>query len=152
MAAVAVTVFNFHSCSKYEDNNGLSLRSKTGRLTGTWEVVKINGQSPSVYFANALNAYGYNVSTDIDMEWEIESNNDISNELSGTINISYGSYSYNTPINTADNGEWEWGTNKESIEVDWNTAGSVEFEIKKLTNSEMKLENESGVEYEFEKQ
>ena len=32
----------FASCSKYEENEGITLKSKTNRLVGTWSLVEIN--------------------------------------------------------------------------------------------------------------
>ena len=49
LAATLVTVLNFQSCSKYEDNPAFSLSSKKSRLVGEWEVVRVNGQSSSQY-------------------------------------------------------------------------------------------------------
>jgi uncharacterized membrane protein len=128
LAAAAVTIFNFQSCSKYDDNSGIHLKSKKSRLTGEWEVVKINGQSPSSYYG-----------MDVEMIYEVESDGDLEYSLS------VGSYSYSL------SGEWEWEDNKEAIKIEVN--GSVsELEIKKLTNKEMTLEDSDGDELEFEKQ
>ena len=158
LAAAAVTVLNFQSCSKYEDGPAFSLRSKTSRLTGEWEVVKIDGQSVSRYFEEYFASYlgsSYSFSVNANITWEFESDGDISNNLSGSVDISYSyygtNYSYSTPLNSTDNGEWEWEDNKESLDIDWNTAGNVEVEILRLTNDELIVETSDGVEYEFEK-
>ncbi len=37
----AVTVILFHFCSKYDEGPGLSLRTKTSRITGIWDVEKV---------------------------------------------------------------------------------------------------------------
>ena len=51
LAAAAVTVLNFQSCSKYEDGPAFSLRSKNSRLVGEWEVLlKIDGQTVGSLF------------------------------------------------------------------------------------------------------
>ena len=47
LAATMVTVLNFQSCSKYDDNPAFSLSSKKSRLVGEWEVVKVDGQTSS---------------------------------------------------------------------------------------------------------
>ena len=47
LAATLVTVLNFQSCSKYDDNPVFSLSSKKSRLVGEWEVVKVDGQTSS---------------------------------------------------------------------------------------------------------
>ena len=120
LAAAAVTVLNFQSCGKYEDGPAFSLRSKTSRLVGEWEIVKMYGQNvPS----------GYNFSM------EFESDGDLT-------------YSYSF------NGEWEWEDNKESIDIQINTgygSSSTEFEVLRLTNDELVVEDENNQEWELEK-
>ena len=137
LAAAAVTVLNFQSCGKYEDGPSFSLRTKKARLTGEWELVKINGQSP----AQAMGYSGANV----DISWEIESDGDLTTKM----DISYGGQSYSYSYS----GEWEFSGDKEELEVKIN--GSItEYEIKKLTNKESKFEYSVGgssIEYEFEK-
>ena len=156
LAAAAVTIFNFQSCSKYEDNDGLSLKSKTGRLTGDWEVVKINGQNPETYLSNQLlggytgsSYYSFSIDN-LKMEWEFEKDGDFEQAINGDISLSFYGSSISYPLNYSFDGEWEWEDNKETIEVEV-SGSSEEFEIKKLTNSELKIEDENGVEYEFEK-
>ena len=158
LAATLVTVLNFQSCSKYEDNPAFSLSSKKSRLAGEWEVVKINGQTVESYFEDyftSLSSYSIDV-VNADVTWEFDKDGDVSNELSGTVNMTMSSYygqtySYTIPLSETDNGEWEWEDNKESLDIDWDNAGQVEVEILKLTNQELKFENETGVEYELEK-
>jgi hypothetical protein len=138
LAAAAITVLNFQSCSKYEDGPAFSLRTKKGRLVGTWEVVKVNGQNISSYS-------GYNV----DMEWEFESDGDF--KVKQTISYSNGGYGNNS-YSYSSSGEWEWENNKEEIEIKVN--GQVlDLEIKQLTSNEMKLDMDyyTSTEYEFEK-
>jgi hypothetical protein len=179
LAAAAITIINFQSCSKYDDNSGLHLKSKKGRLTGEWEVVKIDGQSPETYFSSTNNFYGNNYPTtytanNVEMIWEFESDGDFKNESKidrtttgwnrvGNWYTNYGysnySYTYEPFTNNSvseDNwkGEWEWEDNKEAIEIDRSYGSysySSEFEITKLTNKEMTLEDSYGNEWEFEK-
>ena len=158
LAATLVTVLNFQSCSKYEDNPAFSLSSKNSRLAGEWEVVKINGQTVENYFEDYFTSYlgsSYSFDVNADITWEFDKDGDVSNEISGTVNMTmsyYGTtYTYAYPLSETDNGEWEWEDNKESLDIDWDNAGQVEIEILKLTNQELKFENETGVEYELEK-
>ena len=131
LAAAAVTVLNFQSCGKYEDGPAFSLRSKTSRLVGEWEIVKMQGQNvPS----------GYNFSM------EFESDGDL------TYSYSYSYYGYN--YNYSFNGEWEWEDNKETIDIQINTgygSTSTEFEVLRLTNDELVVEDENNQEWELEK-
>ena len=130
LAATLVTVLNFQSCSKYEDNPAFSLSSKKSRLVGEWEVVRVNGQSSSQYFGP-----GYTYT------FEFEINGDF--EMGYSYNYGGTTYSYTY------SGEWEWENNKEEIEIELN--GYVQdFKIKKLTNKELKLEYDND-EWEFEK-
>ena len=127
LAAAAVTVLNFQSCGKYEDGPAFSLRSKTSRLVGEWEVVKMQGQNlPS----------GYEISM------EFESDGDL------TYNYSYSYYGYN--YNYSFSGEWEWEDNKGSIEIDIN-GYNLDFEILRLTKDELVMEDNSNQEWELEK-
>lgn len=48
-------------------------------------------------------------------------------------------------------GEWEWEDGKSVIELDYDDAGKYEFEILRLTNKELWVENESHIEVYFEK-
>ena len=123
LAATMITVLNFHSCKKYDDGPSFTLRSKKGRLTGEWELVKLDGQSITGY----------------DIEWEFEKDGDFSQSYS----YSSSSYSYS--------GEWEFSSDKEEIEIQMNgSSSSTDFEIKRLTNKELTVEYD-GDEWEFEK-
>ncbi len=113
MAATLVVVINFSSCKKYDDGPSLSLRTKKSRLAGEWEVVEINGQSQS----NS----GY------DMIWEFEKDGDFK------FTYEYGSYSYSM------SGDWEFESDKEVLELQLD-GDNVEFDIKRLTNKELWLE------------
>jgi hypothetical protein len=137
LAAAAVTVLNFQSCGKYEDGPGFSLRTKKARLTGEWELVKINGQTPE-------QALGYSSGYSVDVSWEIESDGD----LSTTTNISYGGQSYSY----SQTGEWEFSSNKEDLEITID-GSKEELEILQLKNKESKFKTKTGttIEYEFEK-
>jgi hypothetical protein len=124
LAAAVVTVLNFQSCGKYEDGPGFSLRSKTSRLTGEWEVVRVGTTS---YPDN-----GYS------LEFEFEESGDFSLTLSDP---SYGSYSYI--------GDWEFASDKENLEII--VDGDLEiYEIKRLTNDELWLEDELNQEWRLE--
>ena len=125
LAAAAVTVLNFQSCSKYEDGPAFSLRTKTSRLVGEWEVVRVDGQNSNAYFGPGYTYY-----------FEFESDGDFEMKYDYSYNgITY-SYSYG--------GEWEWEDDKASVEVQMDGYGGItEYEIKKLTNSELTLVNKT---------
>ena len=129
LAATAVTVLNFQSCSKNEDAQGETgplYLFKTIRLTGEWEVVKL---------------YGQNVPSGYEITMEFERDGDLTYSYSYSFyGISY-SYSYD--------GKWEWKDNKKSIEIELG-GYTMEFEILRLTNDELVMENNNG-EWELEK-
>ena len=136
LAATLVTVLNFQSCSKYDENPAFSLSSKKSRLVGEWEVVKLDGQSSNQYFGP-----GYTYTFEFEKDGDFE--------------FGY-TYSYGTYTNSYSyNGEWEWENNKEEIEIEIN-GYVIDFEIIKLTKQELILEDKSGQgfsggEIEFEK-
>jgi len=125
LAAAVVIMLNFNSCGKYDDGPGFSLRTKTARLVGEWEIVKIDNQRPDGEFIA-----------------EFEDDNDLDITYSYTNNGSTYTYSMK--------GEWEWDSNKENIEVEID-GDFMDWEVKRLTNSELWFEDESKIEYEAEK-
>ena len=127
MAAAIVTILNFHNCTKYEDNPAFSLSTKKSRLVGTWEIVKVGG-------------YSYSSSSDIYF-FEFERDGDFEQ---GYIEDDGSIYAYG--------GEWEWEDNKKILEIERNSYYGyvLKFQIKKLTNKELKLEL-NGEEWELEK-
>ena len=125
--ATAVVIFNLTSC-KYEDGPNLSLRTKTSRLTGEWEVKFIDGE-------------GFGGS---DSELIIEF------EKGGNLNYSgkYSYYGYSNEFNYK--GEWEWIDGKEKIEVIVDR-DKTEWEVTRLTNEELEFKDEDRDKWELEK-
>lgn len=124
--ASAVIIFNFSSC-KYEEGPKISLRSKKARLVGTWEVKSIGSTN-----------LGSNFGIDI----EFEKDGDL------VITSTYSYYGYTGT--DSQKGSWEWEDGKESVELNID-GGLYEFKILRLTNSEMKWEDEDREEWELEK-
>ncbi|MFY0644905.1 MAG: copper resistance protein NlpE N-terminal domain-containing protein [Bacteroidia bacterium] len=124
--ATAAIVFNFSSCT-YEDGPTISLKSKTGRLVGEWEITQFAGE---------------NVPSGVEYEMEFEKNGDFA------FHITYDYYGYSYSYDSE--GEWEWGSGKESVELDLD-GDTYEFQIKRLTNKELWMEDEEGDEWEMEK-
>ena len=135
LLAVFVLTFSYTGCKKYPDGPAFSLKSKTGRLTGTWKIVESNGEIPSDY----------------DIYLIFEKNNDFKEK------VEYDGGSYTV------NGSWSWGDKKESVIIevdDYNrpqiksVTGSdneQEFEILRLTNKEFWFKDDDD-EYKAEKQ
>ncbi len=84
-------------------------------------------------------------------EWEVQEidgdddyDRTLEFERDGSLEWSDDGYSYR--------GEWEWEDDKEVIKIDLdNRSYDFEFEILRLTNREMILEDENGDEWELEK-
>lgn len=123
LAATIVTVLNFSSCSKYEEGPMFSLRTKKARITGEWEIVRIGTE---VYPQN-----GYS------LEMEFEKDGDLK------YTYSYGTYSY-TYL-----GEWEFSSDKEELDIIFENQVQS-FEIIKLKNDEVWLEDPQNLEWRLE--
>jgi hypothetical protein len=125
LAATVITVLNFQSCSKYEDGPSFSLRTKKARLVGEWEVVRIGDET--------YPQEGYT------LEMTFEKDGDLD------FKYSYGTYSYTSA------GDWEFSNDKEELELTLDNE-IVTFEILRLTNKEVWLEDESNQEWRLEAQ
>lgn len=125
--ATAAVVFNFSSCGKYEDGPSFTLKSKTARLVGEWEVDEIDGEPTG---------------SDFNIEMEFEKDNDVT----VTFEYSYYGYSYDY----SNKGEWEWADNKEVVEVTFDNDDPIEFEVKRLTSDEFWFDYD-GDEWKLEK-
>ena len=124
------------SCGKYDDGPGFSLASKKSRLTGGWELEK--------YKVNGISQDISNMSLDI----EFEKDGDYNTSAVTRVTDNYG-YSYNYTYFTS--GDWEFSADKEEIEFEDNDGDKFDWEIKRLTNKELWVEDEYGDEWEFEK-
>ena len=126
------------SCSKYEDGPLISLRTKKARLTGTWNLEKINGTSPA-----------------LGEQWEFEFENDGDYT---EYQISVDSWN-GTLSQTSTTGEWKFKEDGEELYLQHSGGGEL-FLINRLTMDELILEdfgyispfgNSEWIEYEFEK-
>tara|TARA_B100001287_G_scaffold120175_1_gene101240 strand:- start:1866 stop:2276 length:411 start_codon:yes stop_codon:yes gene_type:complete len=120
ISAVGLTL---SGCGKYDDGPGFSLRTKKARLVGEWEAVQMGNE--------VLPQNGYGI------EWEFEKDGDFK------FTYNYGTYSYSY------SGDWEFSSDKEDIEIEFD--GTIQdFEIKRLTNKELWLEDPDNQEWKFE--
>lgn len=99
-------------CKKYDDGPTISLRSKTSRLTGNWEIVNNNG--------------GFN---NVEQYIQFDENG----AYQHIIQDNYG-------ILTNEVGNWEWANDKKNLIITVDTP--LEVEIKRLTNSELWFESD----------
>ena len=126
------TVIGIAGCSKYEDNPAISFSTKTQRLTGDWEVTKFQD-------SDGLNMIGNG--SEMDLEFDKDGDFDMKQYYDG--------YSYTS------SGEWEFSSDKEEIELDFDDNGIAdwELEITRLTNKELEGEitsNGSSQKIDFE--
>jgi len=116
------------SCGKYEDGPKFSLASKKARLTGKWEVVEIDRDSPPA---------GQSMTMEFSKDGDLE------------IVSRYQDYEgqWQTYISK---GDWEWASDKEEIEITID-GDRTTFTILRLTKKELWFEDEDYVEYRCEK-
>lgn len=115
-AILLMAILSLSSCTKYEDGPLISLRTKTARLTGKWEVVeeKVNGSTqpedntPSIY----------------------EFDKDLDYKESHTGN----------GVTVISEGKWDFADKKEKIRITYDNDDVEEFTILRLTNNELWVE------------
>ncbi|MFN4914435.1 MAG: hypothetical protein ACK5FT_03885 [Sphingomonadales bacterium] len=118
---LSVGLASLHSCGKYEEGPGFSLRSKKSRVVNTWVIDKylINGNDVTAIF---LAAYGEHA----------------------LLFKSDDSYEFNT-VPGRKTGTWSFDSNKESLEFqESGTATKYDQKIMRLTANEMWLWEDDG--------
>lgn len=118
LTIAGATTLGVSSCGKYEDGPGFSLRTKKARVDGSWNVKSVG-------------------SSVLGTEYSINMSFDKSGSVLLTQTYSYqgytDSYSYA--------GSWDFASDKEQLVL--NIDGNVQlFEIKRLTNDEMWLDDD----------
>ena len=139
------TVIGIAGCSKYEDNPAISFSTKTQRLTGDWEVTKFQD-------SDGLNMIGNG--NEMDLEFDKDGDFDMKMLSTYTYTDYYGNSYTTTDLDTY-SGEWEFSSDKEDLELDFddNSEYDWDIEISRLTNKELegKLTIEGfGWEFDFE--
>jgi hypothetical protein len=157
----------FSSCKKYEEGPSFSLLSKKSRLKGVWELKSIDENSTLFqlsYEGTLSTSCGtevtYSEGTSYSKyELEFEKDGDVEltqiytyQQLDWGLSSANCEATYYTSTESTDfvKGDWEWEDGKEDIEL---TIGNyrIEYEILKLTKTELKLETLTGEVWEFEK-
>jgi len=167
----AIFLLFISSCSKYEENEGLTLKSKTKRLVGTWDLIEVNEiESTSIldsvgYFK--LSSYYapvdiYVYETYLNKEnntWEFEGDFEVKQKSNvTTYKLNYGltsslkALTYDTlgPIQELNIKKWAFSNGKRELKIKTN-ASSIEYNILQLTNDALKLEDDFGNTMYFEK-
>jgi hypothetical protein len=126
---VTIAMVSLWSCGKYEEGPMFSLRSKTGRIAGTWEYEKILENDVDVTSqSTAGSTYEFTVERD------------------GTYNTAYSYTILGQVISGDDSGTWEFGDDQSFITKSSNNNNSQTVTITRLTNSEFwtKRTNSNG--------
>ena len=125
----AIVAFNFSSC-KYEEGPKISLKSKTKRLTGDWDVKTLQGEPVAAEV------------TDYIFTFEEDGDCSVYKKLVDD-GITYES--------TA-KGDWEWSDDKKTlyIEYDQSTTGDT-FNLLRLAKDEINATDVDGKLWEFRK-
>ncbi len=165
MALVLMTALSVSSCRKYEEGPLISLRSKTKRLANNWDLEELSGNTPleQIYVEQ-----GYAMSTrlvDYDIEFDFQEDGDFTMEAEYLVEFSYEDddygfdYEYTESFRVKINGDWEFSSDKEDIEIDFDpseygayfeTFRSRTYKIIKLASDELILESDDGSEWTFE--
>ncbi|MFZ6053346.1 hypothetical protein [Halocola ammonii] len=118
---IGFTALILISCGKYEEGPMFSLRTKKARLANTWEVDKaelngdseFNGQSVTSLFEG----HAHEINKD-------------------------GTFSFSSPDYETITGDWEFSDDKEEVEFETEDGDEFEWEIIRLTNNELFIEQE----------
>lgn len=139
LASSLAVIVGMSGCSKYEDGPALSLLTKKQRLTGDWDVTKLREPNGTDLITNNNS-----------IEMEFDDDGDFTMRTTTSTNY-YGQISTNVITRT---GEWDFSSDKEEIEIEFDNLGSYydwEIEITKLTNKELEGDLDvQGYEYDFE--
>ena len=158
-----VIILNFNSCKKYEENPSFVILPKNSRLIGEWEIIRIDGESVETYFNNLYSGNTYNGALlnfiKINWIWDFEKDQDLDQDIQFIYSYTNTNYYGNTnsftdTVSQKISMTWEWEDHKREIEIEQSNYYQTirnDYEILKLTNSEMKLKDENDVEWEFEK-
>ena len=99
------------SCSKYDENTGIQLKSKQKRLNQLWQSHYIESGGTSV--------------NNFDIEIEFENDNE------------FKMYYYSAGQSSYILGDWDWGPGKEKIELTYLVGDRETWEIIKLENDNL---------------
>jgi hypothetical protein len=116
---MAVAMVSLWSCGKYEEGPMFSLRSKTGRIAGTWVYDKI-------------------LQNDVDVTSQSTANStyEMTIERDGTYKTVYSYSVLGQSFNGEDTGTWEFGDNETISYTSDNGGGANSTTIIRLTSSE----------------
>jgi len=120
------------ACNKYEENEGISLRSKKARIVGTWKIEKIISDNKSDNYIDSLNKIEIKINSDGYFSYQ----NDLIENFIGWwyLNEDKTALNFSAETNVYSNGS-----------PAYNYWWLKEWEILKLTKDELWLDNETEV-------
>ncbi len=168
MALVLATALSASSCSKYEEGPVFSLKSKTKRLASDWDLEELKGELPLLKALSTMDEgleYQSEVTLlDYDIEFEFQEDGDF--ELDAyyafrfTLDLGgdWGPITSELIREVQLDGEWEFSSDKEEIDIDFERNdydyGGIfkerTYKIIKLATDELILETEDGDELTFD--
>ena len=117
VALAGATALGLNSCGKYEDGPNFSLLTKKARVAGDWDVKSMGSEVLTAEYG-----ISFNFEKDGSMKYNYTAN--------GTVQDSY-------------SGSWDFTSDKEELVLTVD-GESIVFDIKRLTNSEMWLDDDAS--------
>lgn len=125
LGGALLSLFVLPSCNKYEEGPGVSLRSKTERVSNTWMIDQA--------FRN-----GEEVTDEYD-EFTLRTTKDGDAELAAIYSAGSFSFEYET------DGTWSFKDNKETLELDFeNDDADNSYQILRLAEDELWIRENGG--------
>lgn len=130
---------SLNSCKKYEEGPGFSLRSKTARLTGDWRAKEytLDGESLLVNIEE-IEGFSLEISLQFDLTIDKDGTTQSTSEVSSS--TTFLGVTTTQESKETEAGTWKWGTDKESVIFTDYDGDEEEFEIIKLSTSELIFE------------
>lgn len=159
------------SCGKYEEGPNFSLRTKKSRLVGEWKLVSFNDGNEILFFEDSfasdfgecgVHTEHKKIEKQQQVVWDFESDNDVKQrynlvEKSFNYGDSYSSSScvpvYDIKDSSAVSEELKWffENEKQELRISVENGPFQDYQIIRLTNEELKLEDVGGNILVFEK-
>jgi hypothetical protein len=160
---IALSIFSFSSCSKYEEGPGISFRSRKSRVIGEWvsTELKANGidamhQTYSdIFFCSSGNSFNFTNTGTFSLDWNFEKEGNSSIVTNTAIHELdfFASDAQCSPVYLDSNDPssetftWEFSSNDENIDITYSDGSIESWRIIELRETEMKLKLDDGVDY-----
>jgi hypothetical protein len=156
-ALILGAIIFFSGCGKYEDGPSLTLRTKTARVAGDWELTALWYNNENILSSSYSDYYycidgfqvPYSTNTNMEINWTFERDGKWDYEITTTgqtlnWNLTYetcNAFYDNANDTEVDKGTWEFDSDKESIIISFDNGSYKEiWDIIELREKQMKLE------------